>query len=41
MNKGDSLSQEFTVSNALSPTLIVSAKDDKGFFPEVLSMPKR
>lgn len=33
MNKGDSLSQEFTVSNTLSPTLIVSAKDDKGFFP--------
>ncbi|MEC7720153.1 MAG: alpha/beta hydrolase [Planctomycetota bacterium] len=32
MNKGESLSQEFTVSNTLSPTLIVSAKDDKGFF---------
>ena len=27
------LSQEFAVSNELSPTLIVSAKDDKGFLP--------
>ena len=33
MNKGEELSKEFTVSNELSPTLIVSAKDDKGFFP--------
>ena len=33
MNKGKALSKEFTVSNELSPTLIVSAKDDKGFFP--------
>ena len=33
MNKGEVLSKEFAVSNELSPTLIVSAKDDKGFFP--------
>jgi dienelactone hydrolase len=33
MNKGEELSKEFTVSNEISPTLIVSAKDDKGFFP--------
>ena len=33
MNKGEALSQEFTVSNEVSPTLIISAKDDKGFFP--------
>ena len=33
MNKGKELSKEFTVSNEISPTLIVSAKDDKGFFP--------
>jgi len=33
MNKGKALSKEFTVSNEISPTLIVSAKDDKGFFP--------
>lgn len=33
MNKGEVLSKEFTVSNEISPTLIVSAKDDKGFFP--------
>ena len=33
MNKGKELSKEFTVSNEVSPTLIVSAKDDKGFFP--------
>jgi len=33
MNKGDSLSKDFTVSDEISPTLIVSAKDDKGFFP--------
>ena len=33
MNKGKALSQEFTVSKEISPTLIVSAKDDKGFFP--------
>ena len=32
MNKGKALSKEFDVSNELSPTLIVSAKDD-GFFP--------
>lgn len=33
MNKGTELSKEFTVSKDVSPTLIVSAKDDKGFFP--------
>ena len=33
MNTGRELSKEFTVSNEISPTLIVSAKDDKGFFP--------
>ena len=33
MNKGKKLSKEFTVSNEISPTLIVSAKDDKSFFP--------
>ena len=33
MNKGKALSKEFTVSDEISPTLIVSAKDDKGFFP--------
>ena len=33
MNKGAELSKEFTVSDKISPTLIVSAKDDKGFFP--------
>ena len=33
MNKGKELSKDFTVSNEISPTLIVSAKDDKGFFP--------
>ena len=32
MNKGEALSEEFTVSNELSPTLIITAKDD-GFFP--------
>ncbi|MBL6923492.1 MAG: alpha/beta hydrolase [Akkermansiaceae bacterium] len=32
MNKGKALSKEFTVSNEVSPTLIVSARDD-GFFP--------
>ena len=32
MNKGEALSKEFAVSNELSPTLIVSARDDKGFF---------
>jgi len=32
MNKGKALSKEFTVSNEISPTLIVSAKDDKRFF---------
>ncbi len=33
MNKGKELSTDFSVSNKISPTLIVSAKDDKGFFP--------
>ena len=33
MNKGKELSKDFTVSDAISPTLIVSAKDDEGFFP--------
>ena len=33
MNKGKKLSKDFSVSNKISPTLIVSAKDDKGFFP--------
>lgn len=33
MNKGKALCKEFIVSNEISPTLIVSAKDDKGFFP--------
>ena len=32
MHKGAELSKEFTVSNEISPTLIISAKDD-GFFP--------
>ena len=32
MNKGKELSTDFSVSNKISPTLIVSAKDDKGFF---------
>jgi acetyl esterase/lipase len=32
MNKGEALSEEFTVSNEISPTLIITAKDD-GFFP--------
>ena len=32
MNKGKELSKEFAVSNKISPTLIVTAKDD-GFFP--------
>ena len=32
MNKGKALHEEFTVSNKTSPTLIISAKDDKGFF---------
>ena len=32
MNKGTELSKDFTVSDEISPTLIVSAKDD-GFFP--------
>ena len=32
MNKGEVLSEDFTVSNEISPTLIVTAKDD-GFFP--------
>lgn len=33
MNKGKELSKDFPVSNKISPTLIVSAKDDKLFFP--------
>ena len=33
MNKGKALGKEFTVSDEISPTLIVSAKDDKVFFP--------
>jgi len=33
MNKGKALSKEFTVSDEISPTLIVSAKDDKKHFP--------
>jgi acetyl esterase/lipase len=32
MNKGKALSKEFTVTDEISPTLIVSARDD-GFFP--------
>jgi len=32
MNKGEALSKDFTVSDELSPTLIITAKDD-GFFP--------
>ena len=32
MNKGKELSEDFTVSNEISPTLIITAKDD-GFFP--------
>ena len=32
MNKGEALSKEFTVSKEISPSLIVTAKDD-GFFP--------
>ena len=32
MNKGEELSNDFTVSSKISPTLIVTAKDD-GFFP--------
>ena len=32
MNKGEALSEEFTVTEELSPTLIITAKDD-GFFP--------
>ena len=32
MNKGKELSKDFTVSDELSPTLIITAKDD-GFFP--------
>jgi len=32
MNKGKELSTDFSVSNEISPTLIVTAKDD-GFFP--------
>ena len=33
MNKGEALREEFTVSDDVSPTLIISARDDKGFFP--------
>jgi len=32
MNKGEALSEDFTVSSEISPTLIITAKDD-GFFP--------
>ena len=32
MNQGKSLSRVFTVSNEISPTLIISAKDDKNHF---------
>ena len=32
MNKGEALSEDFTVSDELSPTLIITARDD-GFFP--------
>ena len=32
LNNGEALSKELTVSSELSPTLIVSARDDKGFF---------
>lgn len=32
MNKGEVLSEDFTVTDELSPTLIITAKDD-GFFP--------
>jgi acetyl esterase/lipase len=32
MNKGKELSEDFTVSNEITPTLIVTAKDD-GFIP--------
>ena len=31
MNKGEALSEEFTVTDELSPTLIITCKDD-GFF---------
>ena len=40
MNKGEALSEDFTVSDELSPTLIITAKDD-GFFPEVKFTPRR
>lgn len=33
MNKGKELSKEFTVSDEINPTLIISAKDDKNHFP--------
>ena len=33
MNAGETLKPEFTVSNKISPTLIISAKDDKKHFP--------
>jgi acetyl esterase/lipase len=33
MNKGKALSKAFTVSDEVSPTLIISAKDDKRYFP--------
>lgn len=32
MNKGEALSEDFTVTDEISPTLIITAKDD-GFFP--------
>ena len=33
MNKGDALTKDFTVSNELSPTLMITAKDDKLSYP--------
>jgi acetyl esterase/lipase len=33
MSKGKELSKEFTFSDEISPTLIISAKDDRNHFP--------
>jgi len=33
MNEGNTLSKEFKVSSKISPTLIISAKNDKRHFP--------
>jgi acetyl esterase/lipase len=33
MNRKDALAPEFAVSNKISPTLIISARDDKNYFP--------